>query len=219
MLRERGGIPPYGPTRGMLQALELMRRASPAKVDGTFLRRNQIAPGNEYKVVGALRYLGLIDEEGRPTEKSRLLKTKGAAFTSALKDIVRSAYRGLFQWLGEKGSSPDEIYNYFVTEEGLGVEMATKTTRFFIQLCRLAEISLGFDTRTRGRKVAEAERGKARRRLGEENNSRIQNHFPFILALTPEVISLDTEELTKLFRKLHLAVKKALNDTPEDTSS
>jgi len=217
MLRERSNIPPYGPTRGMLQALELMRRASPQKVDGGFLRRHQIAPGNEYKVVGALRYLGLIDEEGRPTEKSRLLKTRGAAFTSALKDIVRNAYRGLFQWLGERGSSPDEIYNYFVTQEGLGVEMATKTTRFFVQLCHLAEIDLGFDTRTRTGKATAAEKGKAGRRPANGNNFTTPS-FPFILALTPEITSLDTEELAKLFQKLHLAMKRALNSTSDDTS-
>jgi len=201
----------------MLQALELMRRASPQKVDGNFLRRHQIAPGNEYKVVGALRYLGLIDEEGRPTEKSRLLKTKGAAFTSALKDIVRHAYRGLFQWLAERDSSPDEIYNYFVTQEGLGVEMATKTTRFFVQLCHLAEIDLGFDTRTRSGKATAAEKGKVGRRPSDGDNSRTPG-FPFILALTPEVTSLDTEELAKLFQKLHLAMKKALDSTSENTS-
>lgn len=201
----------------MLQALELMRRASPQKVDGNFLRRHGIAPGNEYKVVGALRYLGLIDEEGRPTEKSRLLKTKGTAFTSALKDIVRHAYRGLFQWLAERGSSPDEIYNYFVTQEGLGVEMATKTTRFFVQLCHLAEIDLGFQARTRSGKVTAVERGKVGRRPGDGDNSRTSG-FPFILALTPEVTSLDTEELAKLFQKLHLAMKKALDSTSENTS-
>lgn len=210
MVRERENIPPYGPTRGMLQALELMRRVSPAKVDGNLLRRNQIAPGNEYKVVGALRYLGLIDEEGRPTERCRLLKSKGSAFTSALKDIVRNAYRALFRWLGEKGSSPEEIYNYFLTEEGLGAEMATKTTRFFIQLCRLAEIDLGFNTRIRGGRNVEMEKGKAGRRSRAENNLRISSHFPFILALTPEVASMDTEELAKLFQKLRLAMEKAL---------
>jgi len=200
-----------------LQALELMRRASSQKVDGSFLRRHGIAPGNEYKVVGALRYLGLIDEEGRPTEKSRLLKTKGAAFTSALKDIIRHAYRGLFQWLAERGSSPDEIYNYFVTQEGLGVEMATKTTRFFIQLCHLAEIDLGFEARTRSGKATAAEKGKAGRRPTDGENSRMPN-FPFILALTPEIASLDAEELTRLFQKLHLAMKKALDSTSESAS-
>ena len=70
--------------RGMLQALNLLRRTTPSRIDSDFLRINKIAPGNEYKVVGALRFLGLIDEDGKPTEGSRLLKTKGTTYTQAL---------------------------------------------------------------------------------------------------------------------------------------
>ncbi|MCL0066141.1 DUF5343 domain-containing protein, partial [Dehalococcoidia bacterium] len=102
---------PYGPTRGMLQALQLMRKSTPPKVDGNLLRRNQIAPGNEYKVVGALKFLGIIDDEGRPTEKSRLLKIKGPAFTSALRNIIRSAYKNLFQRLNGGAYTAEGIYN------------------------------------------------------------------------------------------------------------
>jgi hypothetical protein len=92
--------------------------------------------------VGALRYLDLIDEDGKPTDNSRLLKTKGATYTLALQEIVRKAYAGVF-----RGHKPNEItregvYNYFVTEGGLGAEMATKATRFLVKLCRMAEIEL-----------------------------------------------------------------------------
>ena len=82
-------IPPYGPTKGTIQALQMLRRTTPSRIDSDYLRVNKVAPGNEYKVVGALKFLGLIDEEGRPTESSRLLKTKGATYTLALQDIVR----------------------------------------------------------------------------------------------------------------------------------
>ena len=96
---EHGLTLPYGPTRGMLQALQLMRKTTPSKIDGSYLRSNQIAPGNEYKVVGALRFLEIIDDDGRPTEKSRLLKTKGPAFTAALQNIIRNAAVARFCYL------------------------------------------------------------------------------------------------------------------------
>ena len=147
-LEGRGLIPPYGPTRGTLQALQLLRRTTPARIDSDFLRVSKIAPGNEYKVVGALRFLGLIDEEGRPTESSRMLKTKGATYTLALQDIVRNAYSGVFQGLRPNEITRDAIYNYFVTDGGLGAEMATKATRFLIRLCRLAEIEIEFHLQT-----------------------------------------------------------------------
>jgi len=186
-----------------------MRKITPSKVDGNFLRLNKIAPGNEYKVVGALRFLGIIDDDGRPTEKSRLLKTKGAAFNSALRDIGRSAYKGLFQHLNGKGNSPDDVYNYFVTEESLGIEMATKTTRFFVQLCHLAEIDLGFDTRSSpSNRTLKKEPGNGHRR-GDQAKFITSNSFPLVLTLTPEMMSMETDQLAEFFKKLKLAFEKA----------
>jgi hypothetical protein len=165
-LEARVLIPPYGPSRGTLQALQLLRRTTPTRIDSDFLRVNKIAPGNEYKVVGALRFLDLIDEDGRPTESSRLLKTKGATYTLALQDIVRNAYSGVFHKMKPKEITRDGIYNYFVTEGGLGAEMATKATRFLIKLCRLAEIEIAPDAAqpsTAGRRRTRSPRQIARR--------------------------------------------------------
>jgi hypothetical protein len=57
-LEERGLIPPYGPSRGMLQALHLLRRTTPTRIDSDYLRVNKIAPGNEYKVGGRFEVSG-----------------------------------------------------------------------------------------------------------------------------------------------------------------
>ena len=58
-------------------------------VDAKLLKTNGVAPGNEYKVVGALKYLNIIDDDGKPTAKSRLLKTRGPSYLLALQDIVK----------------------------------------------------------------------------------------------------------------------------------
>jgi hypothetical protein len=47
---------------------------------------------------------GYFKREGKPTENSRLLKTKGATYTLALQDIVHKAYSGIF-----RGLKPNEI--------------------------------------------------------------------------------------------------------------
>jgi len=215
-LEGRGLIPPYGPTRGTIQSLHLLRRTTPARIDSDFLRANKIAPGNEYKVVGALRFLGLIDDEGRPGENSRLLKTKGATYTQALQDIVRKAYSGVFRGLKSRELTRDAVYNYFVTQGGLGTEMATKATRFLITLCRQAEIE-----------VAPDEPRPARRNQSKPRPQRQSYRYPqpgatppddgppgyptipFVLALTPETARMDVEDLTELFRKLRVAFEQA----------
>jgi len=218
----RGLIPPYGPTRGTLQALHLLRRTTPPRIDSDFLRVNKIAPGNEYKVVGALRFLELIDDEGKPTESSRLLKTKGSTYTSALQEIVRRAYSGVFRGLRTNGVTREGIYNYFVTEGGLGAEMATKATRFLIKLCRLAEIDLAPDSAqpsSRGKRTARAQQQVYRRAQSEHvpRDHESQNHdqlvspaFPVVLALTPETAAMSLEQLTELFRKMRTALEQSL---------
>ncbi len=205
---------PYGPTRGMLQALQLMRKTTPPKIDGNFLRLNKIAPGNEYKVVGALKFLGIIDDDGRPTEKSRILKTKGATFTSALQNIIRTAYKNLFQHLNGGSHTREDIYNYFITQEDLSPEMATKTTRFFIQLCHLAEIDLGFASTKR-----DSSKGRSNGHRNQGNGQLMcpmieagnLNQIPLVLALTPEMASMDSDQLAEFLKKLRTALAKANN--------
>jgi hypothetical protein len=219
-LEGRGLIPPYGPSRGMLQALHLLRRATPPRIDSDYLRLNKIAPGNEYKVVGALRFLNLIDEEGKPTENSRLLKTKGATYTLALQEIVKKAYSGVFRGLKPGELTRESIYNYFVTEGGMGAEMANKATRFLVKLCRLAEIELAPElprTAPRGRKRVKPQpqpyfrpqAGVVPMEYALQSPPVASAQFPMVLALTPEIASMSVEQLTELFRKMRLALEQS----------
>lgn len=208
----KGLLPPYGPTSGMIQALQLMRKTTPQRVDSDFLRSNRIAPGNEYKVVGALKFLGVLDADGHPTEKSRLLKTRGATYTLALQEIVRSAYRGLFSSLRGKDATRENIYNYFVTEGELGAEMAAKATRFFIQLCRLAAIEIAPEVQAaRGERKRRSPRPRKKPPPRPATQPRAAEPvFPLVFALTPEMADMDQEKLTELFRKMRTAFRESL---------
>ncbi len=201
---------PYGPTKGMIQALQLMRKSTPPRLDGNFLRLNKVAPGNEYKVIGALRFLGVIDDEGKPTDKSRLLKTKGTTFNNALQDIVKNAYRDVFQWMNGASCTHDDVYNHFITAHGLGPEMAAKTTRFFMQLCQLAEIDLGIKGKEKPSAFArKSSNGRQRRDTGQFIQVPGSAGFPLLLALTPEMAAMEVEELAQFFKKLKTALAKA----------
>lgn len=217
-LEGRGLIPPYGPTRGTIQALQLLRRTTPVRIDSDFLRVNKIAPGNEYKVVGALKFLELIDNEGRPTDSSRLLKTKGATYTLALQDIVRNAYSGIFNGLRPKEITRMGIYNYFVTEGGLGAEMATKATRFLIRLCRLAEVEIAPDTSqppSAGKRRTRSQRQVYRHQqpgpASQDNAHVATSVFPLVVALTPEAAEMNVDQLADLFRKMRIAFEQSLD--------
>lgn len=218
---ERGPVPPpYGPTQGTIQALQLLQKQSPGRVDETFLRSQGIAPRNEYKVVGALRFLGLIDAEGRPTERAHLLKTRGATFTLNLQEIVREAYGDLFREVRPREATQEAVYNHFVARARLGGEMATKATRFFRKLCQWAGMPLPEEPPVRRGGVRNASGPKAPARskssraaprgVAEASPGLMGDSFPFMLAITPETARLAEEELVELFRKIRRAARQAL---------
>lgn len=200
-----------------------MQRLTPTKIDEDFLRANRIAPGNEYKVVGALKFLGLIDEAGRPTQKSQPLKTRGATYTLALQEVVRTAYKDLFAYLTPEEASQEELYNYFITRMGIGREMAIKTTRFFVALCRLAEIPLpAASTRARRQKMPSTTTSGGRKRTTTRSRKEppaqqaqpapssplLSAPFPFVLAITPETTEMEEEQLVAFFRKMKAAFRR-----------
>lgn len=216
--------PPYGPTEGMLQGLALMQRLSPTRVDAKLLKANKVAPGNEYKVIGALRYLGIIDEAGKPTDKSRMLKTRGPSYQLAIQDILRTAYRDLFDHINLKNATRDQIHNYFITKLGLGVEMSAKATRFFLGLCLLSEMPLSPElssdkdiSSSAKRKVITTKVVKPiRNRQNINKPQKSPERPPFdtyphvILAITPEMAGMGIGQLTELFRKLNKAIRNSL---------
>ena len=213
--------PPYGPTEGMLQGIELMHRLSPIKVDARLLKNNGVAPNNEYKVVGALKYLNIIDEDGKPTEKSRLLKTRGPSYLLALQDIVKTAYKDLFGQLDMRNATKDQIHNYFVTDLGMGIEMASKASRFFIGLCQQADISINPElnasrdaSTSDKRKPAPTAKKRAttRRRETSAESPPFDLSPTFVLSITPETADMELDELTALFKKIRRAMKRASAD-------
>jgi hypothetical protein len=112
------------------------------------------------------------------------------------------------------------IYNYFVTEGGMGAEMASKATRFLIKLCRLAEIELAPESPrgvSRGKRKAKAQpqyyiKSQAEpggRDFDLQSPAVVSAQFPMVLALTPEMASMSVEQLTKLFRKMRVALEQS----------
>ncbi|GIW10905.1 MAG: hypothetical protein KatS3mg061_1962 [Dehalococcoidia bacterium] len=213
--------PPYGPAKGMLEGLRLLQRSSPSIVDQELLRAHGIARGNEYKVVGALRYLGLVDEEGRPTERARLLKARGAVQLLNLQQIVRDAYPTLFRKLDLRTATRDDIYNHFLADLGLAPEMAAKATRFFLELARAAGFQVGVERHGVDEQLADTRRAAASDSTASPRRARSTaaalppsslraSEGPTLnLVLPAEALSLSEEELAGFFRRVIRAWRAA----------
>lgn len=87
----------------LVQAVTHFRKSLPATVNASTLKKLGIAPNNESYVLNVLRFLGLIDQEGKKTADAT--KTfnlhDDAAFSEALAALVAAAYSELFELHGE----------------------------------------------------------------------------------------------------------------------
>jgi hypothetical protein len=211
-------VPPYGPAKGLDETLRLLERIKGERVDTALLRQNGIAPYNEYKVVNALKFLGLVGEDGTLTDKGKLLRLRGPAYQQHLKRVVQSAYSELFEHVSIGSATRDDIHNFFVANRGLSPEMARKATRFFLELCELADIRAGTaeeQKRSHSGSVKPAPRPAPPAAPVAPPSVSTQPMFSFVLS--PALLGLDDTELAELFRRVRRAVERAWQESvPED---
>src|SRR5437762_3454849 len=90
---------PYTTTiPGLISAVRQLRSTFPSIVNADTLKKWSIAPNNEGTVLVVLRYLGLIDEEGKKqAEPAKVfVEHEDSAFAAKFEGLVRSAYADLF---------------------------------------------------------------------------------------------------------------------------
>ncbi len=129
----RRQMPPYS---SFIAFEALLRRAGaeglPLQIDKALLIDWGIAAGNESGLLTTLKALGIVDEDGRPTELYREIRLSLPRRTAALRRAAELAYPGLTT----AGDSPDEdqLHDYFVEQRGLTGQMVDKAIRFYRQL-------------------------------------------------------------------------------------
>ncbi len=95
---------PYTASGGPIVAIvQQLRRSFPAVVDASTLKKLAIAPKNESYVLGVLRFLGILDQEGKKAEKASkvFLHHDEVAFQKAFSELVKTAYQELFSLHGD----------------------------------------------------------------------------------------------------------------------
>lgn len=112
-------MPTYPYTSGaqaVVKTLDQLRKSFPAKVDAAYLQRFQIAPSNESYVIGIIRFLGLIDDEGnRQDDKIDFFHGSDVKFQAGMDALLREAYAELFAEMGEEAykSERDSLGYWF----------------------------------------------------------------------------------------------------------
>lgn len=131
---------PYAPISALQRFFARIRdRQVPDTVDHTFLEKLNVASNNEYALLSALKFLGVVDDRGKPTHAYRLLQTTDR-FEATLRHLVLTAYKPVFDAGGEDWPQED-LVNFFRVSSS--ASQAKNAARFFYAVCRLAGISPG----------------------------------------------------------------------------
>lgn len=97
-------------------------RYCPAEVTAETLQKLGIAPKNESYVINILKFLGLIDENGKKVDAKTqaFLQHDDAKFAQQFAIVVKDAYKALFDLYGDDAWSQkkDDLVTYFRTSDG-----------------------------------------------------------------------------------------------------
>lgn len=135
----RGPTPPYNCATGWIKDFfNLARSMKITTIDNKFVSNFIIGSGNEGKVIRALKYLQVVDQNGQATEKVNLLKTEGDTFKLNLKRIVEEAYADLLTNIDIRLAKPDIVYGYFTDSArwNYTLDQAKDATKFFVWLAK-----------------------------------------------------------------------------------
>src|SRR5215831_11807374 len=91
---------PYVPSGGpLLRTINHLRKSFPKEVTAETLRKLGVAPKNESYVINVLRFLGVIDDEGKKADAKAkaFLQHDEAAFATEFGKLVTESYEELFE--------------------------------------------------------------------------------------------------------------------------
>lgn len=85
-------------TGGLVQTINQFRKSFPATVNAGTLQKLGYAPNNETYVLNTLRFLGLLDDEGKRTDAATKVFNlhDDAQFSKGFGELVNAAYKDLF---------------------------------------------------------------------------------------------------------------------------
>lgn len=128
---------PYARLKGMNVFMSFLREPGwkPSRIDASILKKLGIATGKEREAIVALKFLEIIDEQGKPTGIFDELKSE---YQSTLKRVVLEKYSELFALIPPRMVNQFRLVNFF----GTTPETAEYQAKLFVWLCGQAEIEL-----------------------------------------------------------------------------
>ena len=139
----RKHLPPYVSYRTFLNFVSSLQQRVPSRIDRSFWG-DKFSGSTGTQLMAALRFLRLIDVNGKPTDKLKILATvSGESKTQILRDIANKSFEFvLSNSLDIESATYSQLEEIFNNTFQLTDDVNRKCIKFFIQLANDAGISL-----------------------------------------------------------------------------
>lgn len=139
---------PYISSAGpIVKMLQHLRRSFPASLDADVIKKLGLAAKNESYLLNVVRFLGLIDSEGKKVDAAAkvFLNHEDEAFQKGLSELVKDAYKGLFDLHGDAAWTlpKDQLITFFRQSDDSSDVVGRRQTTTFMTLaaiCGHAEV-------------------------------------------------------------------------------
>ena len=175
---------PYPPPANMTSILHRLRsRNLPERIDTEYLRDASIPEGTIARTLFAMRFLGLIYEEGEPSQplKSIAVSTD-EEYQTILSGLIREAYQEVFSVVDPGQDTQSQILNVF--RRYIPGSQRNRMVIFFLGMCREAGVptldvpkargmSIGQSPKTGMRTTVKPTKATPRKEKGMEETVRV----------------------------------------------
>ena len=175
--RSRKRLPPYVSYRTFLNFTERLEREMPARIDRSYWS-DRLAGSTGTQLMGALRFLGLIDGDGVPTSQLRqLVSARGDKRAELLRQIATESYGfvlgGTFDFHIATYAQLEEVFhrNYELADN-----VNRKCIKFFVALASNAGIPLSSFITKRVRRLITGAGTKTKRKSSKSDQNLLIQH-------------------------------------------
>ena len=139
----RKRLPPYISYRTFYNFIERLQQRVPARIDRSYWG-DMLSGSTGTQLMAALRFLDLVDENGRPTDRLKPLATsRGDQRQIELRNLVVNSFGFIIEGeLDPQNATYSQLEEIFNDKFQLTGQLSRKCIRFFIELSNNAGITL-----------------------------------------------------------------------------
>jgi hypothetical protein len=175
---------PYMGSKGpIIQLITHLRSSFPANLDASTLKKLGIGPNNEGVLLNVLRFIGIIDENGKKTAEATKVFSlhDDTAFQKALSELVKKGYSEVFDLHGEKSweLDTDSLITFFRQHDQTSAITGKRQAVTFEALSSMCGYSEMPEPRVKGKPKGEP-KAKTAKKTPKQKAAALERHEPII---------------------------------------